>query len=61
MDAETIRLAHALGMQSIVCKVCRHITLFVANEKHTNTPKTCGLLTCGKALQESWAKDAHPS
>jgi hypothetical protein len=56
MDVETIKIAYRLGMAQTRCAACREMTLFIANKQRTNTPNTCGRMSCGVRAGEPWAR-----
>jgi hypothetical protein len=47
-----INAATALGLLVMTCGWCQQVSLYGAKRE----PKTCGRLTCGRALKEEWAK-----
>jgi hypothetical protein len=52
LTLEEINAATALGLLATTCEWCQQVSLYGAKSE----PKTCGRLTCGRALKEEWAK-----
>jgi hypothetical protein len=47
-----IQAAHLLGLFVTTCGWCNQATFYGTKGE----PKSCGRLTCGRALKEEWAK-----
>lgn len=56
MDAETLRLAAAVGLNQSICVVCHEPTFFIVNERKSNIPLTCGGWKCMLKAKETLTK-----
>lgn len=56
MDAETLRIAAAVGLNQSICIVCHEPTFFIVNAKKTNIPLTCGGWKCMAKAKDALAK-----